>query len=81
MEDLISTNQTSKKELLPLIKKYANLSPQARAQLEEQITGLPVPIELKNAVSDISGRIGAAKNQVIMRLLVFLSSAKEKILC
>lgn len=80
VEDLISTNQTSKKELATLNKKYANLSPQARAQLEEQITGLPLPIELKNAVSDISGRIGVAKKSGNNEVARILSLAKENIL-
>lgn len=80
VEDLISPNQTSKKELATFNKKYANLSPQARAQLEEQITGLPLPIELKNAVSDISGRIGAAKKSGNNEVARILSLAKENIL-
>lgn len=80
VENLISTNQTSKKELATLNKKYANLSPQARAQLEEQITGLPLPIELTNALKDISGRIGAAKKSGNNEVARILSLAKEKIL-
>jgi hypothetical protein len=80
VEDLISSNQTSKKELAAFNKKYANLSPQARVQLEEQITGLPLPIELKNAVSDISGRIGAAKKSGNNEVARILSLAKENIL-
>lgn len=80
VEDLISTNQTSKKELAAFNKKYANLSPQARAQLEEQITGLPLPIELKNAVSAISDKIAAAKKAGNNELARTLSLSKEKIL-
>ena len=80
VEDLISTNQTSKKELATVNKKYANLSPQARAQLEEQITRLPLPIELKNAVSVISDKISTAKKAGNNELARTLSLAKEKIL-
>jgi hypothetical protein len=80
VENLISTNQTSKKELATFNKKYANLSPEVRAQLEEQITGLPLPIELTNALKDISGRIGAAKKSGNNEVARILSLAKEKIL-
>lgn len=80
VENLISTNQTSKKELAAFNKKYANLSPEVRAQLEEQITGLPLPIELTNALKDISGRIGAAKKSGNNEVARILSLAKEKIL-
>lgn len=80
IENSISTNQTSKKELAAFNKKYANLSPQARAQLEEQIAGLPLPVELVNSLKDISGRIGAAKKSGNNEVARVLSLAKEKIL-
>lgn len=80
VESLISTNQTSKKELAAFNKKYANLSPEVRAQLQEQITGLPLPIEVTNALKDISGRIGAAKKSGNNEVARVLSLAKEKIL-
>jgi hypothetical protein len=80
VESLISSNQASKKELAAFNKKYANLSPEVRAQLQEQITGLPLPIELTNALKDISGRIGAAKKSGNNEVARVLSLAKEKIL-
>jgi len=80
VESLISSNQASKKELAAFNKKYANLSPEVRAQLQEQITGLPLPIEVTNALKDISGRIGAAKKSGNNEVARVLSLAKEKIL-
>lgn len=80
VESLISSNQASKKELAAFNKKYANLSPEVRSQLQEQITGLPLPIELTNALKDISGRIGAAKKSGNNEVARVLSLAKEKIL-
>lgn len=80
VESLISSNQASKKELAAFNKKYANLSPEVRSQLQEQITGLPLPIEVTNALKDISGRIGAAKKSGNNEVARVLSLAKEKIL-
>lgn len=80
IEDIIKGNNTNKKELAAFNKKYANLSPEIRAQLEEQIAGLPLPIEIVNARKDITGRIGANKRAGNYEVAKVLTEAEKNLL-
>jgi hypothetical protein len=80
VQDVLKSNNTNKKELTDFNKKYANLSPQIRSQLEEQITGLPLPIEVVNARKDITGRIGANKRAGNYEIAKVLTEAEKNIL-
>lgn len=80
IEDIIKGNNTNKKELAAFNKKYANLSPEIRAQLQEQIAGLPLPIEIVNARKDITGRIGANKRAGNYEVAKVLTEAEKNLL-
>ena len=80
VEDIIRSNTTSKRDMANVDKLYSNLGQKARLQLQKEVSSKPVPIELTNALKDISGRIGAAKKSGNHEVARVLSEAKSNLL-
>lgn len=80
VEDITRSNSASKKEIANFDKLFGNLGDGAQAQLKNNILDNPLPIEITNALKDISGRIGAAKKSGNNEVARILSEAKANIL-
>jgi hypothetical protein len=80
VEDIIRSNTTSKRDVANVDKLYSNLGQGARLQLQKEVSSKPVPVELTNALKDISGRIGAAKKSGNHEVARVLSEAKSNLL-
>jgi hypothetical protein len=80
IEDIIRSNATAKKEIGGFDKLYGNFGPKAQAQLKKEVIGQPLPVEVTNALKDISGRIGAAKKSGNNEVARILTGARENIL-
>lgn len=80
IEDITRSNSASKKEIANFDKLYGNLGEGAQAQLKNNILDNLLPIEITNALKDISGRIGAAKKSGNNEVARILSEAKANIL-
>ena len=80
VEDIIRSNATSKRDVANVDKLYSNFGQKARLQLQKEVSSKPVPIELTNALKDISGKIGAAERSGNQEVVRILSEAKSHLL-
>jgi hypothetical protein len=80
LEDIIKSNKAPKSDLNNFNELYGNFGAAAQSQLKKEMLGSPIPIELTNALKDISGRIGTAKKAGNNEVARILSEAKEKIM-